>query len=74
MRFHYDQKKDAFAIRFAENAYAESDEVDDGVIFDFDRKGKLIGIEILNASRKLTPTFKAALKRKEIPLSLGIPA
>lgn len=73
MRFHYDHKKDAFSIRFADSAYAESDEVEDGVIFDPDRKGKLVGIEILNASRKLSPSFKAALRRREIPVSLGVP-
>lgn len=71
MRFHYDQKKDAFYIRFDELPYAESDEVEDGVIFDYDKKRKLIGIEILDASRKLSSSFKSSLQRHELPLRIG---
>lgn len=70
MRFHYDKKKDAFYIRFDERPYAESDEVEAGVIFDYDKQGKLIGIEILDASRKLSSSFRSALQRKEIPVRI----
>lgn len=68
MRFHYDKRKDAFYIRFDERPYAASDEVEDGIIFDYDKQGKLIGIEILDASRKLSASFKSALQRNEIPV------
>lgn len=69
MRFHYDKLADAFYIRFDERPYAESDEVDEGVIFDYDRRGKLVGIEILDASRKLSSTFRTSLRRRTIPVS-----
>lgn len=71
MRFHYDQPKDAFYIRFDENPYAESQEVEVGIIFDYDRKGKIIGIEILDASKKLASSFRSSLKRRELPLRIG---
>ena len=71
MRFNYHKSKDAFYIRFDEAAYAESDEVEEGVIFDYDKNGKIIAIEILDASKKLAPSFRASLLRKEIPLSVG---
>lgn len=69
MRFHYDKKKDAFYIRFDEHPYAESNEVEEGVIFDYDKRGKIIGIEILDASRKLSPSFRGSLRRRSMPVS-----
>lgn len=71
MRFHYDKKKDAFYMRFDEAPYQESNEVADGVILDYDKQGKLIGMEILDASRRLPRSLKEALRREELPLSVG---
>lgn len=75
MRFHYDDKKDALYIRFDESPYEESDEVEEGIVFDYDAKKKLVGIEILDASKKLTASVKTSLKRNELPITIGaIPA
>ena len=71
MRFHYSKKSDAFYIRFDEHPYKESDEVEEGIIFDYDKQGKLIGIEILDASKKLSPSFRLSLTREEIPIAIG---
>ncbi len=71
MRFHYDKKKDALYIRFDESTYEESDEVEDGIVFDYDAKKKLVGIEILDASKKLTASVRTSLKRNELPISIG---
>ena len=68
MRFHYDKKEDAFSIRFQDRQYAESDEVADGIIFDYDNRGKIIGMEILGASRKLPASFAASLRQRSIPV------
>lgn len=64
MRLHYDKKKDAFYIRFSESPYAESNEMDKGVIFDYDKRGRLVGIEILDASKRLSASFRAQMQRK----------
>lgn len=71
MKLHYDKSGDAFYVRFDDSPYAESDEVEDGVILDYDKKGKIIGIEILDASKKLPPSFRSSLRLKEIPVSVG---
>jgi len=71
MRFHYDKKVDALYIRFNEKRYFESDEVKKGVIFDYDRQGKIIGIEILDASKKFPKEFSSLLSHRNIPLSLS---
>lgn len=68
MRFHYDQEVDVLYIRFDESPYAESEEVGEGVIFDYDAKKKLVGIEILDASKKLTASFRSSLKQRRVPL------
>lgn len=67
MRFHYDKKQDALYIRFNENQYAESDEIKGGVIFDYDKKSKIIGIEILDVSKNLPRKFKSELLKKNFP-------
>ena len=72
MRFHYDDKKDALYIRFDESAYQESDEVEEGIIFDYDKKKKIVGIEILDASKKLTASVRTSLKKNQLPVTLGI--
>lgn len=69
MKFHYDKKVDALAIRFSEKPYAESEEVQDGVIFDYDRAGRVIGIEILGASKILPRGFQKN-PEKSIPLTV----
>jgi uncharacterized protein YuzE len=72
MRFHYDKKEDALYIRFNENPYQKSEEVQEGIIFDYDKKGKLIGIEILDASRKFPRQFKSEFLKKRLPLLLTL--
>ena len=46
----YDPHADALYIRLREAKVDESDEVSAGVIVDYDRKGKPIGVEVLDAS------------------------
>jgi uncharacterized protein YuzE len=57
IRTHYDLEADAFAIHFApKEAYVESQEVAPGLILDFDAKGQVIGIEVLDVSRRMAST------------------
>jgi len=50
MRIRYDEQSDALYIRLREEEYYESDEIQEGLILDYDHEGKLIGVEILDAS------------------------
>lgn len=56
MRISYDEIDDAVYIRFSESPYYQSDEVKEGIILDFDKKGKVIALEILDVSKRL-PKF-----------------
>jgi len=52
MKIEYDQKADAMYIRLLAGTVAESDEVRPGVVFDFDAAGRVLGIEMLDVSKR----------------------
>ena len=66
MKLQYDRKVDALYIRLNDKRYVESDEIAEGVIFDYDAKGKIIGIEILDASEKFPKDFSRNLVGRKI--------
>ena len=72
MKFHYDKNVDALYIRFNNQRYKESREVDDGVLLDVDRFGKIIGIEVLDASQKFPRAFKERMLHNRIPATFSI--
>lgn len=54
IRTSYDPDADAFMVRFApKGAYAESQEVAPGLILDFDAKGQVIGVEVLDVRERM---------------------
>jgi len=65
MRFQYDREEDAFYIRFNENPYEQSEEMRPGIILDYDKKRKIIGIEILDASKKFPRHFQLDFKKQK---------
>ena len=62
MRLKIDKDSDALYFRLDENAIVESEEVRPGVILDFDEKGQVVGIEILNISSRATEEELANLQ------------
>jgi len=53
MRLRIDKKNDTLYLRLNESAIVESEEVQPGVILDFDAQGRIVGIEILRLSEKV---------------------
>ena len=51
MKVKYDKETDILYIRLSDLNIAESDEDKKGVILDYTADGKLVGIEVLNASK-----------------------
>ena len=52
MKIEYDQEVDALYIRVQERYVAKTQEISEGVNLDFDEEGKLIGLEILDATER----------------------
>ena len=53
MKVTYDPVVDVLRIRLTSAAIDESDESHPGVILDFDTEGGIVGIEILDASKRV---------------------
>lgn len=61
MKVSYDKESDALYFSLDETAeISETEEVKPGVILDFDKKGNILGLEILNVSKI---TSQNSLKR-----------
>ena len=56
MKLNYHSETDSLYIDLVDRASAESREVSEGVVLDYDAEGNLVGIDIDNASRKLDLT------------------
>ena len=55
MRLKIDRESDALYFRLDETSIIESEEVQPGVILDFDEHGNVVGIELLDISRRAEP-------------------
>ncbi len=52
MHVRVDRGADAIYLTLGQAAVHESEEVSEGVVLDFDDQGRLVGIEILDASTR----------------------
>jgi uncharacterized protein YuzE len=53
MKIEYDPQADAMYIRLGAGPVTDSDEVRPDVVLDFDEQGRVIGIEMLGASKQV---------------------
>lgn len=56
-----DQAADAVYLNLTDRPIEESEEVADGIVVDYDAEGRIVGIEILDASKRTDDP--AALKQ-----------
>jgi uncharacterized protein YuzE len=54
MRIKVDTESDALYFRLDESKIVESEEVQPGIILDFDENDKVVGVEFLNISSRAT--------------------
>lgn len=52
MKLKVDEKADALYFRLDDSKIAESEEVSPGVVLDFNEKNQVVGVEILNLSKR----------------------
>ena len=53
MKVIYDKETDTLSIIFSESKVSESDEVREGLILDYDGAGRLVSLELLDASEQI---------------------
>ena len=53
MKTIYDPEADALYVRFADTPVIESEEVRPGLVLDYDAQGRIVAVEILDASEHL---------------------
>jgi uncharacterized protein YuzE len=55
MRLKVDQENDAVYFRLDDTAIVESEEVQPGVILDYDAQNRVVGVEILGIMERIPP-------------------
>ena len=55
VNLHYDPVSDAAYLRFSAEAIQDSREISRDVVLDYDAKGRMVGMEVLQARRHLPP-------------------
>jgi len=71
MNITYDKEADALYIQLKESPVSESLEVADGVIIDLDVDKKIIGIEIIYVSSRITPEELSRINIQNLPLTIS---
>ncbi len=68
MKIEYSKEADALYVYFKEEFVAKSREIEDGVVIDFDEKGQLIGIEVLDVSQRFSLSDIVNINIENLPV------
>ena len=55
MKLKVDEKADALYLMIDNSEIIESEEITPGIILDFNKDNQVVGVEILNLSKRSTP-------------------
>ena len=55
MKLKVDRENDALYLRLDESAIVESEEVQPGIVLDYDKDERVVGVEILSLSSRVVP-------------------
>lgn len=77
MKLSYYPETDALYINLSEQPSVESQEISEGILLDYDAEGRLVGIDIDNASHKCRNvsanlTTSLGYSRRRMRLLLGV--
>ena len=62
MKLKIDRESDALYLRLDDSEIVESEEVQPGVVLDFDERGQMVGVEILEISKRVGPQGLSVLQ------------
>jgi uncharacterized protein YuzE len=66
MEISFDKEADAVYIEFSSEDFASNKKMDDSTILDLDKKGNIIGIELLNVSKRIPKDFLSEVNVKNL--------
>ena len=68
MKIEYDKQADALYIYIQEKMVARTKEVEDGIIIDFDSDNRLIGLEVLDITKRFALSDIVNLQIENLPV------
>ncbi len=68
MRIEFDQEADALYVQIHEAYVAHVKEIEEGVIIDFDENRRIIGMEILDVTKRFPLEDLVNLRVENLPL------
>ena len=71
MKITYDPQADALYIEIRHTQARDNMDIEEGVSADLDEQGHVIGFEILDASKRLTPAELHSLHVENLALGAG---
>ena len=73
MEIEYDPEADALYIQIREAHPSDNIDIEEGVTVDVDERGHIVGVEILDASKRLSPSDLASITIEKLPLEITTP-
>lgn len=73
MKIEYDPEADALYIQIREAHADDNIDIEDGVSVDVDEQKHIVGIEILDASKRLSPSDLSSITIEKLPLEAPLP-
>ena len=66
MKITFDKKADAVYIEFTNGEFDSNKKIDNNTIIDLDKKGNILGIELLNVSKRIPKDFLSSINVKNL--------
>ena len=73
MKIEYDPEADALYIQIRESGPHDNIDIEDGVTVDVDAEGHIVGVEMLDASKRLSPSDLANITIQGLPFEATSP-
>jgi uncharacterized protein YuzE len=73
MKIEYDPDADALYIQIRQAHPSDNIDIEEGVTVDVDDQGHIVGVEILDASQRLSPSDLASITIEKLPLEVTAP-
>lgn len=73
MKIEYDPEADALYVQIREAHPYDNVDIEEGVTVDVDENGHIVGLEILDASKRLSPSDLANITIEKLPLETTTP-